>query len=98
MTADTAEAHLKVVEAKLGEWGARLDLLKAKIATAGATGNAKLSEQLDQLQKLHSKGTEHLADVRASAAATWQDAKTSVQAKWSQVSTAAEQFWDSVKM
>lgn len=98
MSADTTEAHVKLVEAKVGEWGTRLELLKAKIATAGAAGNVRLTEQLDHWQKLHARGTEHLAELRASASNKWQDAKTAVEEKWHKLSTAAEQFWANVKM
>jgi hypothetical protein len=98
MTPDTKEAYEKLLEAKVREWGSRVELLRAKIATERAEVGVALREKLDELKRLHASGKAHLADLRASGATSWEHARTALQTKWDELSLAAEELWKNVKM
>jgi hypothetical protein len=96
----TKEDYRLKMEAQLNEWGARLDVVKAKLdkASLETKGEIKteLHEQVDKLKALQASGREQLKKVEAVAATTWDEAKTEMIDTWNQVSGAAEAIWKKI--
>jgi hypothetical protein len=91
------ESHEKLVTATLSEWGAKLDLLEAKVAKAGAAGGVALGQKLAELRALHLSGKDHLTEIGRSGVSLWDGARTNAKKRWTQLSATAEGLWSSIK-
>src|SRR4051812_28927341 len=92
----TKEAYRQKMEAQLAVWGAKIGVLKAKVAKAGADSKVQLQEQAEKLTALEKSAREHLASVEATAATAWDEVKAEANEKWNQVSGALEALWSKV--
>jgi hypothetical protein len=92
----TKEDYRQKMEAQLAAWGAKIGVLKAKVAKAGADSKVHLQDKADKLSALEKSAREHLAAVEATAATAWDDVKADVTDKWNHVSGALEALWAKV--
>jgi hypothetical protein len=92
----TKDEYRRKMETQLAAWAAKIGVLKAKVAKAGADSKVHLQEQTDKLTALEKSAREHLASVEATAATKWDEVKADVNDKWNHVSGALEALWAKV--
>lgn len=93
---DTKEAYLEKLKAKLDEWNAQIDKLKAKAAQSKADVKIEIEKRIGDLET-HRREVEnkiqHLVQASGSA---WEDLKGGVQRAWEKldeaVRSATEKF------
>lgn len=80
------DAYKQKMAAQLKEWSAQINLLEAKVASAGADIRVKRAEELVELRaKQHAAGEKMKELGRAGGAA------------WEQVKETADKIWDDLK-
>ena len=76
---DDKDAYRQRAEAKLKEWNARIDLLKAKAEQADAEGRIEYSRQVQELKKKEGQVREKLEQMKTAGGNAWQDLKSGVE-------------------
>ena len=89
----TKEDYQKKMEAQLKEWGARLEVLKAKAEKATAEAKIELQQHTEKLKALQVTAREHLTKLEGATATAWHEVKADVTDKWNHVSGAVEALW-----
>jgi len=74
------EAYEKKQHAKLAEWEAEIDKLKAKAEQADADARIKIEEDLKQAEAIKDNVAARLDEVKGSADDAWRDLKTGIDA------------------
>lgn len=87
------QAYEKKLEAKLHEWQADIDKLKAQAESANADAQAQYEEQLHDLRHKRDAVHKKLQDVQSANADAWQDVKKGADAAWGQMSDAVQKAW-----
>jgi hypothetical protein len=91
------EDYRKQVEAQFELWESRLALLEARAGKASAHARAQLHRQIEELRKLQASARQHLEQIGAGPAATWNDIKGGLEEAWSKLSGAMEAVWGRIK-
>ncbi len=68
-------AYEKKQQARLDEWAAEIDKLKAKAELADAEARIKLNEEIKQAETMQQKVEDKLAELRSSTDDAWTDIK-----------------------
>jgi len=76
------DAYVQKMQAKLDEWNAEIDKLKAKAAQAEADSRIEYQKQIQDLQERRQGAENKLAQVRQAGEGAWQDLKTGAQSAW----------------
>jgi len=82
---DTKEAYQKKLEAKLDEWKAEIDKLKARAKGASADTRAQYSEQIEKLQSKREEGKQKLDELRRAGSESWGDLKSGIEKAWKEI-------------
>lgn len=93
---DNRAAYQQKVEAQFNEWGAKLDVLKAKADKASAEAKIELNKKLEGLKDLQGQASNVVDKIKASADDAWTDAKHGIEDSWTKISTAVETAWSKV--
>jgi len=93
---DNRQAYQQKVEAQFNEWGAKLDVLKAKADKASADAALELNKKLESLHELQGQAKEVLENIKTSSAEAWTEAKKTIDESWTKVSAAVETAWSKV--
>jgi hypothetical protein len=93
----TREAYQKKMENQLKAWSERITSLEAKAEKAGADLKKDLLTELKSFKELDASGKEHLKNLEAVAADSWDQVKVEVNDKWNRVAGAADAIWARVK-
>ncbi len=67
------EAYQQKLQAKLDEWSAEIDKLKAKADGASADAKIELDKQLAKLRPLQEAAAQKLAELKKAGDDAWQD-------------------------
>ena len=76
------DAYVQKMQAKLDEWNAEIDKLKAKAAQAEADSRVEYQKQIQNLQEKRQGAEKKLAEVRQAGESAWQDLKAGAQSAW----------------
>jgi uncharacterized coiled-coil DUF342 family protein len=76
------DADVQKMQAKLDEWNAEIDKLKAKAAQAEADSRVEYQKQIQNLQEKRQGAEKKLAEVRQAGESAWQDLKAGAQSAW----------------
>jgi DNA anti-recombination protein RmuC len=87
------EAYERKLEAKLGEWQADIDKLRAQAKEAGADAQIQYQKQIDELRKYRDDMETRLAEMREAQSAAWTDIKGGVDKAWDDMSKAMQDAW-----
>lgn len=79
MSNDNKEAYESKMDAKLQEWQAEIDKLKAKSQSAGADAQIKYNDQIARLEQKKDEANAKLAAVKDASGDAWQELKDGVQ-------------------
>ncbi len=87
------EAYERKLEAKLEEWQADIDKLRAQAKEAGADAQIRYQQQIDELRKYRDDMEARLAEMREAQSAAWTDIKGGVDKAWDDMSKAMKDAW-----
>lgn len=73
------DAYQKKLEAKLDEWRADIDKLKAKAAGAGAEAEVEINELLNDLRARRDQAEAKLDKLRHAGEGAWHDLKSGIE-------------------
>ena len=93
----TKELYQHKMEAQMKEWGARLDLLKARADKASADAKIEIHKQVVEMGKLEDAAKKHFEEFKASSVETWNEVKKDVEEKWNSLAASVEATWAKVK-
>ncbi|MEJ2069211.1 MAG: hypothetical protein P8X65_02785 [Syntrophobacterales bacterium] len=93
---DTKEAYLEKLKAKLDEWNAQIDKLKAKAAQSKADAKIKIEKRVGDLETHRREVENKIQQLVQASGPAWKDLKGGVQSAWSKldeaVRSATEKF------
>ncbi|MBW4655204.1 MAG: hypothetical protein KME20_19505 [Kaiparowitsia implicata GSE-PSE-MK54-09C] len=84
------KAYQGEMEAKLQEWGAKLDAMKAKANESGTDAKAELDQKIKTLTAKREAVQQQLANLKSSSDDAWDSVKAGVQGAWNELSSAFE--------
>ncbi len=84
-------AYQGQMEAKLQEWGSKLDELKAKADRAGADSKAELNKKIEALGEKRDAMQQKLAELKSSGDDAWESLKAGAESAWDELSAAFEE-------
>ena len=76
------DVYIQKMQAKLDEWNAEIDKLKAKAAQVQADSRVEYQKQIQNLQEKRQGAEKKLAEVRQAGESAWQDLKAGAQSAW----------------
>ena len=81
------EAYLKKAQAKLDEWNADLDKMKAKLSAADADAKIKLDESIKELEVQRNEMKRKLDEIERAGEDAWEDMRDGMESAWHRVTT-----------
>ena len=75
---DKREAYKKKQQARLDEWQAELDKMKAKVSQTGADAQIKLQERLEDLEGRIQQGRTKLSELTKAGESRWDALRASI--------------------
>ncbi|MCF8129709.1 MAG: hypothetical protein K9N10_14465 [Deltaproteobacteria bacterium] len=75
----TKDAYVKKLHAKLDEWNAQIDKMKAKADQAEADSRIEYNKRIAELQEKRNETKEKLETLREAGEGAWEDLKSGVQ-------------------
>lgn len=90
---DDMQTYQKKLQAKLDEWQADIDKLRAKAKVAEADAKAKYEEQIEQLKTHREKLESDLKGLQNAQSDAWNDMKAGVDKAWDDMSKAMQDAW-----
>jgi len=76
------------MQAKLNEWDADLDKIKAKMSGASADAKIKLNEQINNLESQRNQVKQQFEKLQESGEEAWEDIRNGFEASWEKLSSA----------
>jgi uncharacterized coiled-coil DUF342 family protein len=76
------DAYVQKLHAKLDEWNAEIDKLKAKADNAEAEFRIEYEKEIENLRKRRKEAEIKLTEVRQAGEGAWEDLKSGVQNAW----------------
>ena len=84
------DVYVQKLHAKLDEWNAEIDRLKAKAKMAEAESRLEYQKEIEKLEKSRAETDEKLADLRQAGEGAWEDLKSGVQSAWNSMEDAVK--------
>ena len=82
------EAYEQKLQAKLDEWGAEIDKLKAKADNAEADAQLEYYKRIEELRTMQESATNKLAELRDAGDDAWEDLKAGIESAWDSLGSA----------
>jgi len=82
------EAYEQKLQARLDEWKAEIDKLKAKADGGEADARLRYEKEIDNLQKKQAEAREKLEELRKAGDDAWEDLKAGMENVWSSLEDA----------
>jgi hypothetical protein len=86
--ADIAEDHVGRLETELRQWGAKLDVLVAKVAADGLAAETGYHRGIDDVKSKYQIAQTRFAEFKTAGSAKWGQFKPGVQNAWNDVEDA----------
>jgi hypothetical protein len=86
--AERGSAHVTNLEARLKEWGARLDELVAKAGEVGTEAKSDYRKGVEELRAKYQAAQTKLEELKSTGGDKWETVKTGVENAWSELETA----------
>lgn len=87
------QAYEQKLQAKLDEWQANIDKLRAQAKQAGADAQIRYQDQIEDLRKRRDEMERKLKEIQNTQAAAWADIKAGVDKAWDDMSKAMQDAW-----
>jgi uncharacterized coiled-coil DUF342 family protein len=78
----TKQAYEKKLQAKLDEWNAEIDKLKAKANSAEADAQLEYNRQIDELRTKQNEAQKKLDELKEASEDAWKDLKAGIENAW----------------
>ena len=91
---NTKNAYQDKMDARLREWQANIDALKARADQAGAEQRIKYHEEIDSLRTKQQRVQEKLEELRTAGTDAWEDVKAGVEVAWTDLQDAVQRARD----
>jgi hypothetical protein len=88
------DAYQQKLEAKLDEWRAEIDKLRAKGRQADADAQIQLDRQVEDLEKRQEAARRKLEELRSTSEDAWQDLKSGIEKAWDDLGNAVRSAVD----
>lgn len=86
------EAYEQKLQAKLDEWSADIDKLKAKADSAEADLQLEYYKQIEELRSMQETAADKLIELKDAGDDTWEDIKAGVESTWDSLGNALNSF------
>lgn len=94
---DTKEAYKKKMEAHLNEWGAQINLLAAKAASASADAKLRYAQDLDKLRDKQRQASMKMKELDEASGDAWEKVKSSTDELWDDLKSGVSHAMDKFK-
>ena len=84
----TKDEFVRRMHAKLDQWNADIDTLKAKADSAGTEARTEYHKQLETLRSKRDEARSKLNELETAGESAWEDLKAGVEMAWESVSEA----------
>lgn len=91
------ELYRQKVQAKLDEWKADLDKLRARASAAGADAKLELNEQIQRLEAKIKEGEKKLAELADTSEDAWDSVKHGFESAWEALKASFKEAADKFK-
>ena len=91
------DAYQDKMNARLREWQAKIDALKARADQAEAEQKIQYYEEIESLRTKQQKVQQKLEELRSAGASAWEEVKAGVEAAWTDLEDAAQRAVDKFK-
>ena len=85
---DQKQAYIRKYEAKLEEWQAEIDKLRAQAKAASADSEIDQEAQIDELRQRRDEMQAQMEKLKSSQSEAWDDVKTGARKAWTEMSEA----------
>lgn len=87
-------AYAQKLNAKLDEWQANIDKMKAQAERAQADGKIEYEEQIQELRVKRDEMERKLEELQEANESAWEDVKKGADRAWDNMSKAMQEAWD----
>ena len=87
---NSKDQYVRMMQAKLDEWSAEVDVLTAKANHVAAGLKVEYGEQIESLAAQRTAAKEKLAELQKSGAGAWEDLKSGMETAWSAMGKAID--------
>jgi predicted nucleic acid-binding Zn-ribbon protein len=91
------DAYQEKMAARLREWRANIDALKARADQAEAEQKIKYYDEIESLRTKQQQVQEKLEELRTASAGAWDEVKAGVEGAWADLQDAAQRAADKFK-
>lgn len=84
------EAYEKKMQARLDEWSAEIDKLRARADQAGADARIQMHKEIDRARARFDAANEKLKELKNTGDDAWEDIKNGLEGAWSSLDTALQ--------
>jgi len=88
---DERAAYRRKLEARLDQWQAEIDKLRAKAVEAGADASIAYQEQVEKLRGQQDAARDRLKQIDEAGGEAWKDLKAGVEKAWADLDSAVAQ-------
>ena len=87
---DKKDKYVRIMQAKLDEWNAEVDVLSAKASQVTAGLRAEYGTQIVSLKAKQDVARERLGELKSSGAGAWEDLKAGTEQAWKSMGEALD--------
>ena len=91
------DAYQDKMNARLREWQAKIDALKARADQAEAEQKIKYNEEIETLRTKQQKVQQKLEELRSAGEGAWEEVKAGVEVAWTDLEDAVQRAADKFK-
>ena len=82
------EQYIEKAKARIDQWNAEIDKMKAQVHEAGADAKIRYQKQLDEMRAQRDDGHAKLKEVRHASDDAWDDMKAGFDKAWENIADA----------
>lgn len=84
------EEYIRVMQAKLDEWNADIDMLTARADELSEEARVEVSAQIVALKEKQATARQKIEELQKSGESAWQDLKSGLDLAWSAIGEAVD--------
>ncbi|HBA71686.1 MAG: hypothetical protein A2X82_09365 [Geobacteraceae bacterium GWC2_55_20] len=84
------EEYLRVMQAKLEEWNADIDVLTDKASEVSSEVRAEYNDQIAVLKTKQASARQKIDELQKSGGSAWEDLKAGIELAWSAIGEAVD--------
>ena len=88
---DEKTAYRRKLEARLDQWRAEIDKLRARAVEAGADASLEYRKQIDRLHGRQEAARDRLKEIDEASGEAWKDLRAGLEKAWDDLESAVSQ-------